>query len=63
MARTTPEEAAEVIIKAITAGDTRVLVGADAKVLDSLYRMFPTRASAWLTGISASLRQRAQKKN
>ena len=59
----TPEEAAEVITKAITAGDTRVLVGADAKVLDSLYRMFPTRAPAWLTGISASLRQRAQKKN
>lgn len=55
MARTTSTDAAETIVKAILAGDTRVLVGADARVLDSLYRLFPTRVSAWLTGASAYL--------
>jgi short-subunit dehydrogenase len=61
MARTTSEQAAQVIVKAIESGSTRVLIGADATVLDTLYRMFPTRASAWLTRISESMRQRAKK--
>lgn len=63
MARTTPEQAAEIIIKAVESGASRVLVGSDAKVLDLLYRLFPTRVSAWLTRLSAAMRRRAKKSN
>lgn len=63
MARTSSDKAAQVIIRAIESGATRVLIGADATVLDSLYRMFPTRASAWLTRISKSMQRRAKPSN
>lgn len=56
-ARTTPAVAAEVILDAVRAGQPRVLVGADAKVLDAIFRLFPARASRWLTGLAK--RQRA----
>lgn len=61
MARTSPAQAAHTIIKAIEAGKTRVLIGADAKVLDLMFRLVPTRASAWLTAMSHSMRRRAAK--
>jgi NADP-dependent 3-hydroxy acid dehydrogenase YdfG len=43
MAHTTPERAAEIIHAGVTAGKARVLVGADAYVLDALVRLMPTR--------------------
>lgn len=60
VARTSPQQAAQTIIKAMEAGNTRVLIGADAKVLDFLYRLAPTRSSAWLTDISHYMRRKAQ---
>jgi NAD(P)-dependent dehydrogenase (short-subunit alcohol dehydrogenase family) len=39
LARTTPENAAEVIVEAMLAGKPRVLVGTDAKVLDAFVRL------------------------
>ncbi len=39
LARTTPEAAAEVILDGMLAGRARVLVGADAKLLDLLVRV------------------------
>jgi len=51
-ARTTPEMAADVILDAVRAGRSRVLVGADAKVLDAAFRLFPARASRWLSGLA-----------
>lgn len=60
VARTSPQQAAQTIIAAIVAGKTRVLIGTDAKVLDFLYRLVPTRSSAWLTNMSNHLRRKAQ---
>lgn len=50
-ARNTPEHAAAVIFNAQVGGKTRLLIGADARLGDWLYRLNPTRSSAWLTGI------------
>lgn len=58
LARTTPQQAASAIIHAIEAGKTRLLIGADARVLDWMFRLVPTRASQWITSISKSMRQR-----
>jgi short-subunit dehydrogenase len=62
MARTSPAQAAQTIIKAIESGKTRVLIGADATVLDLMFRLVPTRASAWLTAISNYRRIKAAKR-
>lgn len=62
VARTTPQQAARVILNAVESGSTRVLIGADARMLDWMYRLFPTRASGWLTRMSDSYRQRAARK-
>lgn len=43
IARTTPERAAEIIHRGVVAGKSRILVGADAHVLDGLVRLAPTR--------------------
>ncbi len=43
LARTTPERAAEVIHEGVKAGKSRILVGADAHVLDVLVRLAPVR--------------------
>jgi NADP-dependent 3-hydroxy acid dehydrogenase YdfG len=48
-ALTTPDQAAAVIIAAIEADRTRVLIGLDAKIMDLIYRLRPATASAWLT--------------
>jgi len=42
MARTTPEQCAEIIVGGIDRGDKRILVGADAVMLDRLQRTSPT---------------------
>jgi short-subunit dehydrogenase len=51
-ARTTPAQAAATIVRAIEQRKTRLLIGADAVLLDLLYRLFPSRASQWLTALS-----------
>ena len=51
-ARTTPEQAALAIVRAIESGQTRLMIGADAKILDWIYRLVPVRSSAWLTWIA-----------
>ena len=51
-ARTTPEQAAQAIVQAIVGGKTRLLIGADAKILDLVYRLAPARSSAWLSALA-----------
>jgi len=41
LARTTPEKAAETIVRGIEKGSPRVLIGSDAVVIDQLQRMMP----------------------
>ena len=43
VAKTTPETAAEVIIQGIKSGETRILIGQDAKTISLLSRLFPKR--------------------
>jgi NADP-dependent 3-hydroxy acid dehydrogenase YdfG len=43
LARTTPERAAQVIHEGVKAGKSRILVGADTRVLDALVRLAPVR--------------------
>jgi NADP-dependent 3-hydroxy acid dehydrogenase YdfG len=43
LARTTPERAAEIICDGVEAGKARILVGPDARMLDLLVRVAPTR--------------------
>ena len=61
VARTTPEQAALIIMRAIAGRKTRVLIGPDAKLMDFLYRLAPSRVSAWITGIGNQLRKMANK--
>ena len=60
LARTSPAQAAEVILQAMQTRKTRVLIGGDAKLLDMLFRMFPTKASYWFSLLGKRLRQRAK---
>lgn len=46
MFRTTPEQAAKTIIKGVKHNSRRVLIGADAHVVDSLQRLLPTSYQA-----------------
>ncbi len=60
MARTTPEEAAITIIKGIKKNKMRILIGADAVILDWIVRLFPftfRRVLAW------ALRRELRNKN
>ncbi len=60
LARTSPEQAALVIIGAIMARRRRVLIGSDAKLMDLVFRLFPAKASQWFTELGESLRRRAR---
>lgn len=59
VARTTPEQAASAILRAIDARRTRLLIGADARIGDLMYRIAPARASAWFAAIARRRRQGA----
>jgi short-subunit dehydrogenase len=63
VARTTPAQAAQVIIRAIEARKTRVLIGPDAKVLDALFRLAPNRATQWFSALGRRLRDRARRRS
>jgi NAD(P)-dependent dehydrogenase (short-subunit alcohol dehydrogenase family) len=43
VAKTTPEEAAEVILSGIKTGNTRILIGKDAKAISFFSRLFPKK--------------------
>ena len=43
VARTSPEKAASVILKGVTSGKDRVLIGPDARATDRLQRIAPVR--------------------
>ncbi|OYU46781.1 MAG: acetoin dehydrogenase [Burkholderiales bacterium PBB4] len=58
LARTSPEQAAEVILNAIHTRRSRVLIGGDAKFMDLMFRMFPAHASRWFTRLGQKMRQR-----
>ncbi|MEY2952162.1 MAG: hypothetical protein RLZZ401_249 [Pseudomonadota bacterium] len=47
-APTSPEQAAAAIVNAVLTGQTRLLIGRDARLGDLLARLFPTRVSGWL---------------
>jgi short-subunit dehydrogenase len=52
IARTTPERAARVIHEGVKAGKARILIGADAYLIDAVARLAPARYAdlvAWLT--------------
>jgi hypothetical protein len=63
VARTTPQQAAAVIIHAIESRKTRVLIGADAWFMDWMFRLFPSRASHWLSNMGQWMRRRAASQN
>jgi short-subunit dehydrogenase len=52
VARTTPEQAAEAIVRAVDTRRTRLLIGTDARIGDLLYRIAPGRASAWFSSLA-----------
>jgi len=58
LARTTPQQAAAVILRAIESRKTRVLIGADARFMDWMFRLFPAHASHWLSNIGQWMRRR-----
>ena len=65
-ARTTPEQAATAIVRAIERGQTRLMIGMDARILDWVYRLFPAKASNWITALGrrrqqATLREAREK--
>lgn len=63
LARTSPAQAAEVIIRAMLARQTRVLIGGDAVFLDWVFRLFPSKASHWFSRLAQALRKRAKSKS
>ncbi|MGH8442783.1 MAG: SDR family NAD(P)-dependent oxidoreductase, partial [Nevskiaceae bacterium] len=50
-ARTTPEQAAATIVRGIEKGAPRVLIGADAALIDRIQRLMPERYHAVLSAI------------
>ena len=58
LARTTPQQAADVILHAIESRKTRVLIGADARFMDWMFRLFPSHASHWLSNLGQWMRRR-----
>jgi NADP-dependent 3-hydroxy acid dehydrogenase YdfG len=57
LARTTPERAAEIICHGVEAGKSRILVGPDARMLDLLVRVAPTRYYDVVERLEAVLRR------
>ncbi len=48
IAKTTPAEAAAVILKGVSANKRRILIGIDAKILDLIQRIMPTKYGDFL---------------
>jgi hypothetical protein len=62
MARTSAEDAAAAIARAVVERRTRLLIGADAHVGDWLHRLAPARSSAWFTALARRQRERLARK-
>lgn len=58
IARTTPAEAALVIINGIKRDDPRILIGADARLLDRVQRLVPASYSRLLSKLSGVVRRK-----
>ena len=61
VAKTTPETAAEVIVKGIKDKNPRILIGQDAYAISIFSRLFPRRYLGiieWLSGHKMSLRKK-----
>jgi len=52
LANTTPEQAADIIVRGILAREVRILVGSDAKMLSTITRLFPRKYLAVANRIS-----------
>ncbi len=52
VARTSADQAAAAIVQALRDGRTRLLIGADARLGDWLFRLAPGRASAWFSALA-----------
>ena len=61
IARTTPERAAEIIHRGVEAGKSRILVGPDAYVFDTLARLTPTHYPRVLALMERGLRRAAER--
>ena len=60
-ARTSAQDAARAIVRAIESDQSRLLIGLDARLGDWLYRLAPSRSSNWLTRlVQWQRRRRAQ---
>ena len=57
-ARTSPQAAAQSIVRALLQGRTRLLIGGDAHLGDWIYRLRPARASAWFSALLRAARGR-----
>jgi NAD(P)-dependent dehydrogenase (short-subunit alcohol dehydrogenase family) len=58
VAKTSPEQAAQAIVGAMLTGQTRLLIGNDAKFGDWMFRVFPARASMWFSALLQRLGRR-----
>jgi hypothetical protein len=58
VARTSADDAAAAIARAVVERRTRLLIGADAHVGDWLHRLVPGRSSAWFTALARRQRER-----
>ncbi|MBL6750484.1 MAG: SDR family oxidoreductase [Nevskia sp.] len=52
LARTSPEKAAETIVRGVERGNPRVLIGPDARMIDWIQRLFPVRYYKLLEAIT-----------
>jgi NAD(P)-dependent dehydrogenase (short-subunit alcohol dehydrogenase family) len=55
-ARTTSQQAAAAIVRAIERGDTRLLIGVDARLGDWMFRLAPARAGRWFAALARRAR-------
>ncbi len=63
LARTSADQAAAAIVQALRDGRTRLLIGADARLGDWLFRMAPGRASAWFSSLALWGQQQLKRRN
>jgi len=57
MAKTTPEQAAQTIVDGIERGSKRVLIGADAKLIDIIQRLMPVNYWKPMSALMRSMRK------
>ncbi len=60
-ARTSAADAAAAIVRAIERGQSRLLIGIDARLGDWVFRLVPTRASAWFSALARWQRERLKR--